>query len=234
VIYFSGAVGGLMGTPEPSYFAAHGKPQPKSVREYVDGLGAATAEAAAAIVPRSEPIRLTPFAVAAREVAVPLANEGYRQARAVKLIEREAFAPGEGESQFGAPIPLDQLDGEQLSRSEVVCLRLGELYVAGIPGELYPELVYGEFPPQAESGVDFPDAPLEPTVAAALDDKKFLLIGLANDELGYIVPKRQWDVAAPYAYGRTSAQYGERNSMGPETARVLLEALGAARAALGK
>jgi len=52
-----------------------------------------------------------------------------------------------------------------------------------------------------------------------------LVLGLANDEIGYIVPKRQWDVVPPFAYGRTSAQYGERNSVGPETARMLMEAL---------
>ena len=52
-----------------------------------------------------------------------------------------------------------------------------------------------------------------------------MLLGLANDEIGYIVPKRQWDVAAPFAYGRRSAQYGEQNSVGPETARLLMEAL---------
>lgn len=225
VIYFSGAVGGLMGTPPLSQFAERLEDRPRTVRGYVDGLGEATGQAAIAIAMLGKPIRLTPFAVATREVAVPLDNPGYRQARAAKLIEREAFAPGSGDKRFGAAISADQLEGDQVSRSEVVALRLGELTVAGIPGELYPELVYGEFPQAAEGGVDFPEAALEPTVKASLPDEKFLLIGLANDELGYIIPKRQWDVAAPYAYGRDSAQYGERNSMGPETARVLMEAL---------
>jgi hypothetical protein len=58
-----------------------------------------------------------------------------------------------------------------------------------------------------------------------LPGKKILVLGLANDEVGYIVPKRQWDVVAPFAYGRKSSQYGERNSVGPETARMLMEAL---------
>lgn len=234
VIYFSGAVGGLMGTPERSYFKAAGRPEPASVREYIDGLGQATADAAAAIVPRAEPIRLTPFAIVAKPVAVPLDNAGYRQARAARIIEREAFAPGDHDGTFGAEIPLAELEGAQFSRSEVAYLRLGELHVAGIPGELYPELVYGEFPQKPEPGVDFPDASLEPTVMGTLPGEKVLLLGLANDEIGYIIPKRQWDVAAPFAYGRSSPQYGERNSMGPETARVLMEALGAACREAGK
>lgn len=224
-IYFSGAVGGLMGTPEPSYFTNAGRPAPKSVRQYIDGLGQATADAAAEAVESARAIRLTPFRVAAKTVAVPLANKGYRQARAAGILAREAFRPGQGEALFADALPPDELAGQQVCRSEVAYLRLGELEVAGIPGELYPELVHGEFPQSPEAGVDYPEAPLEPTIASALGGEKWLVIGLANDELGYIIPKRQWDEAAPYAYGRGSPQYGERNSMGPETARVLMEAL---------
>ena len=55
--------------------------------------------------------------------------------------------------------------------------------------------------------------------------KDWVLLGLANDEVGYIIPKRQWDTKAPYAYGRGSSQYGEANSCGPESASVLMRAL---------
>jgi hypothetical protein len=48
---------------------------------------------------------------------------------------------------------------------------------------------------------------------------------LANDELGYIIPKRQWDKAAPYAYGKEAGQYGEINSCSPDAAPILMEAL---------
>ena len=52
----------------------------------------------------------------------------------------------------------------------------------------------------------------------------WLLIGLANDEIGYIIPRRQWDMAAPFAYGRTTPQYGEINSCGPGVAPVIMGA----------
>ena len=49
-----------------------------------------------------------------------------------------------------------------------------------------------------------------------------MMIGLANDEIGYIIPKTQWDAKKPYAYGRTKApQYGEENSPGPEVAAAI-------------
>ena len=51
-----------------------------------------------------------------------------------------------------------------------------------------------------------------------------MLIGLANDEIGYIIPKRQWDEKPPFCYGRKKSQYGEVNSLGPETAPILCAA----------
>ena len=58
-----------------------------------------------------------------------------------------------------------------------------------------------------------------------LPGKKVLLLGLANDEIGYVLPKRQWDQVAPFAYGRERGQYGEVNSVGPEAGPILMEAL---------
>ena len=109
--------------------------------------------------------------------------------------------------------------------TEVGYLRLGQLSVACIPGEIYPELVYGKFQQPVAAGVDFPQAPLEPAVSQLLPDPRWLLLGLANDEIGYIIPRRQWDQAAPFAYDRAKAQYGEVNSCGPEVAPIVMEAL---------
>ena len=109
--------------------------------------------------------------------------------------------------------------------TEVAYLRLGELSVACIPGELYPELVYGKFQEPAETDADFPAAPLEKPVSELIPDARWLLLGLANDEIGYIIPQRQWDQAAPYAYGRSKPQYGEVNSCGPDVAPIVMHAL---------
>ncbi len=109
--------------------------------------------------------------------------------------------------------------------TEVGLLQLGELAVACIPGEIYPELVYGAFQEPVEPQVDFPNAPKEPTVAGLMPGPRWLLMGLANDEVGYILPKRQWDERPPYAYGRDKPQYGEINSCGPDAAPIILRSL---------
>ncbi|MFM9032616.1 MAG: hypothetical protein ACKOTF_18455 [Opitutaceae bacterium] len=43
-------------------------------------------------------------------------------------------------------------------------------------------------------------------------------LGLANDEVGYIIPRSEWDRMPPYLYDSAKSVYGEVNSLGPETA----------------
>jgi hypothetical protein len=75
-----------------------------------------------------------------------------------------------------------------------------------------------------DPGADFPDAPIEPAIYKQMTGPFRMMVGLANDEIGYIVPKRQWDEKAPFCYGRKKAQYGEQNSLGPDTAPILCNA----------
>ena len=109
-------------------------------------------------------------------------------------------------------------------QTEIGLLKLGDLEVALIPGEIYPELVLGKIQDPVDPGADFPDAPKEPAIHEVSKVKRRMLFGLANDELGYIIPKRQWDEKAPFCYGRKTSQYGEINSLGPETAPLLCRA----------
>jgi len=76
---------------------------------------------------------------------------------------------------------------------------LADKFLAAIPGEISPELVYGQFQDPADPAADFPDAPLEPHVSELVTCKHRFLLGLANDETGYLIPRRQWDAKAPYA-----------------------------------
>ncbi len=224
-VFFQGAIGGLMGTPKKLVDDAKSGRIASEPFAFISACGEAVADLADRALEQAQPIVLTPLAVFARPIMVPLDNEGFRAATAAGVITRPVFAWKGRRDQRGEPIAKGTTDGDQAMETEVAYLRLGELHVAAIPGELYPELVYGKFQEPADKGADFPTAPLEQPIAKILPGPKMLVLGLANDEIGYILPKRQWDVAPPYAYGRTSAQYGERNSVGPETARNLMEAL---------
>ncbi len=105
-------------------------------------------------------------------------------------------------------------------RTEVDALRIGDIEILTTPGELYPEIALGGV--EAPAGQDFDTGPVEvPPLCQVMRGRMKMVIGLANDEIGYIVPKSQWDVKPPYAYGRDKSQYGEENSFGPEVAPTL-------------
>ncbi len=222
VVYFSGAVGGLMTTPSNRYRESRNIPD--ATFEYAEAYGNEVADLAIKAIESSQPLQLAPLAFAAKPISVPLENPLYRVAQMAGILKREGHAWSGDFEVIGGPIKGDS--GTMVAGlSEVAYLRFGQLHIAGIPGEIYPELVYGKFQEPADPNADFPDAPLEKPVMKLLPGDKTLLIGLANDELGYIIPKRQWDNVAPFAYGRKKSQYGEENSCGPLMAGILLGAL---------
>jgi hypothetical protein len=51
--------------------------------------------------------------------------------------------------------------------------------------------------------------------------KYHFFLGLTNDEVGYIIPKSEWDEDKPYLYGSEDEHYGEVNSPGPETGMIV-------------
>lgn len=105
-------------------------------------------------------------------------------------------------------------------RSELAVVKIGDISLVTIPGEIYPEIVNGgvEAPEGNDFGIQAPD--LQP-IREMMPGKYKFVMGLANDEIGYILPKSQWDVDAPFTYGRDNSPYGEENSLGPETAGVI-------------
>jgi len=225
VAYFSGAVGGLMAPPDGVVKSAAGALLKEGDFEYARVYGEMVAALADKAVASAEPIELTPLHASSRNVYLPLTNPLYVAARKIGVLQREAFTYTGDPATRGAVYADTDTQQQAAVETEVAYLRLGELHVACIPGEIYPELIYGQIQDPPDAGADFPRAPKEKHVTAILPGKKMLTIGLANDEIGYIIPKRQWDVHAPFAYGRKRSQYGEINSIGAETAPIVMKAL---------
>ena len=214
-----------MGLPDGRIFDAAGQELHDGTYEYAEKYGSEVAALAAKAERAAQPIVLAPFAVSAKTIAVPVQNSLYRAARALGVLKREGLVWTGDFRSLGEPMTAEKADLPSAVESEVAYLRLGELHVACIPGELYPELVYGKFQEPVEPHADFPDAAKEPVVGDLMPGPKWLLVGLANDEVGYIIPKRQWDKTPPYAYGKDGGQYGEVNSCGADVAPIIMEAL---------
>jgi hypothetical protein len=75
-------------------------------------------------------------------------------------------------------------------------------------------------------GGDFALEPVEvPPIRELMPGKIKFVFGLANDEIGYIIPKSEWDRKPPFLYGATRGVYGEINSVGPDAAGKIHEAM---------
>ena len=115
--------------------------------------------------------------------------------------------------------------------SEVGYLELGEKDIGMflIPGELFPELYNGEFLTM-ENSATRTDAHYK-ILKKQSDAKHTFVLGLCNDELGYIIPDNDFllDAKLPYincAHDHMYRnQYEETNSTGIKTARILLDAM---------
>jgi hypothetical protein len=225
VVFLSGAVGGLMAPPGGLYDAEGSAAPPNGSFDYAERYGRDVAEVTARAIESAEPITLGPMRAWPRRAYVPVDNPIYRIAQTLGTIPREALAWSGDFSERGPELVGEAKKGRAALETEIAYLRLGELHVACIPGELYPELVYGKLQDPIDPGADFADAPAEPNVDSLMPGKRWLCIGLANDEIGYLIPKRQWDEKPPYCYGRKDMQYGEINSCSAEAAPIVMQSL---------
>jgi len=219
-IFFNGPIGGLLSQPN-DIRARDGSMMHYSTFEFCEEYAAQAADFAHAAAASAAPVSLLPIEVKSRELLVPLQNEKFRAALEAGVFRREIAVAGEEQKAYGVE------PGTQCVRTEVARVRFGDLELLCVPGELYPELSVGgiEFPP--DKGADFRQGEREVPLLSEPARWHRIVIGLANDELGYIIPKTQWDAEAPFCYGRNNDQYGEENSIGPDCAPILIGALNA-------
>jgi hypothetical protein len=116
--------------------------------------------------------------------------------------------------------------GKLYSETEVGLLKIGDLWILTLPGELFPEIaVHGAYDPVEADYHDtlsaddrkLVDSPLRPMMKGKIN----MMMNLGNDHLGYFVPKSQWDEKEPYTFGNLKAPYGEENSIGPDAATTI-------------
>lgn len=111
-------------------------------------------------------------------------------------------------------------------KSELTYFEIDTLKVLLIPCELFPELAYGGYLEAENSATGFSSS-VNPTPLAEMAGGDIIFVGLANDELGYVIPPNDFllDEKSPYSdipkdrLGRR--HYEETNSLGPRTADII-------------
>jgi hypothetical protein len=223
VVYVTGTVGGLMTSLHVPVKDEKDQPLADGTFEKTERYGVLVAKLAEKALDGAKPVKLTPIEVRTRQFFMPIDNPLYVLAFNLGVLKRDSYLWKDDPLKAERAGPDTDKKARLAVRTEVGWLKLGDLEIAAIPGEIYPELILGKVQDPADKAADFPDAPIEPSIYGQLKSKHRMIVGLANDELGYILPKRQWDEKAPFCYGRKKAQYGEENSLGPETGPILCE-----------
>ena len=133
------------------------------------------------------------------------------------IVEREVFVNEETQ--------------KQEIETEMSLIQLGPIQLLTIPGELLPELAIGGYDGSHINAPGVPlihednenppkidEAPAGPYIKDRMTGTYRWLIGLGNDELGYIIPPYNWELAdsMPWVNEAPGHHYEETNSLGPD------------------
>jgi hypothetical protein len=233
-VFLNGMIGGLM-TPD-----AKAENFYESYR-----IGTAVADAALALKTAPGPKRALSYR--SELVRVPVENSRYRlflpglvfghklyDAKGVELSAMAARRLALRHLFFG----LNEKT-EPWVETEVSVLDIGPARLLGMPAEVFPELAIGGYDGKYSFGApvitpgnpDPPDlsrAPKGPYLRDLVKAQAPMLVGLANDELGYLVPGYDFKVSpAKSMLPRLPGHhYEETNSIGPSATKILTDAAG--------
>ncbi len=116
--------------------------------------------------------------------------------------------------------------------TEVSLLDIGPARLLGMPAEVFPELAIGGYDGQYSFGRpvvapegptrDLQAAPKGPYLRDLIKAPVPMIVGLANDELGYLVPAYDFKVRTSRTMlPRYPGHYEETNSIGPSATKIL-------------
>lgn len=239
-VYFSGALGGMQ-TPDKPDLERGGRTPWQADRF----LGESVAAAAEKELRQGTVSRPSALRFWSKTVKLPVDNSKFLTFLPLLSFGHDLYAQdGKKLSSLDLYLlslkhALFRLKPSQLPmiETEVQRLDIGPVEIVTLPGELLPELLVGGYDGKYRYGYPLisPDNPAPPDLAKApkgpylydqmLGGQKFV-IGLANDEIGYIIPEYDFKTSAallmePFPPGD---HYEESNSLGKKTAGILLDA----------
>jgi hypothetical protein len=231
-IYIQGACGGMMTPLSVATEDLDGAIYSDAGIEKAYAVGRVTGYHALQAVAGQTPNESTRLSVRAKQVFVPVENTAFHVLLNAGVFDRPAYNYNEGEL-FGYRNQPDLL-------TEVSILEVGDVAALTVPGELLPELAIGGYDGEHTGPLDVlvdPSNPNPPRIEEAPDGpylrertpgKTKMFFGLANDEIGYLIPDYNYVLhpTNPYLNEADGDHYEETNSVGESGSSVVLGALG--------
>lgn len=230
-VYFSGAVGGMMTSLHAHPTSVDGDVPADRTYAKTKAVGDLIALAALEGLEAAAEEKAPNLAFGATTLTLPVDNEVFRLMTlpGVDIIRRALIG-------FDRLKPIAP-DNVPTFRTEVSKVQLGGVRFLGVPGELLPELAVGYDPafafgapqldPMNPNPPNLANAPPPPYLKERLGGETPVILGLANDEIGYLVPAYDYVLhpTKPYSEEAAGDHYEETNSLGPQTTPLVLEAL---------
>ncbi len=218
-LFISGALGGMMTPLRITTTSPDGDDWETGQFEKADTIGQLIGELALEALAQGEPISAPQLEFAVQTFEAEVINDAFKLLFNEGIFDREVV----------------ERDGTQFVRSEMGIIELGPLRMITIPGELLPELAVGgydgsqmftsEVPlidPENPNPPDLDQAPEGPYLKQRLKADYTWIIGLGNDELGYIIPEFSFELGFPaYLSEAEGDHYEETNSLGPHMAGIV-------------
>jgi hypothetical protein len=196
--------------------------------ERTDALGRVKAHLASEAIEQADPATSMDLQFTTTTMKFPVDNYGFQAMFLSGIFDRTLY-------DYDSSQVIEEGNVPHIL-TELVHLQVGPLELLTIPGELLPELAIGGYDGSsigthlneivAEGNPNPPElsqAPEGPYIKDRMTGEHTWLLGLANDEIGYIVPPYNFilDDLNPYFDEPEGDHYEETNSLGIETAPLL-------------
>lgn len=235
-VFVNGDLGGQIGPSHVTPLDRDGQPHPDAGFDKARAVGEAYAAfALKALQPEQGAVTVErpPLFFRTRRIYANVDNLLYQAAWRLGIFNRTLH-------NFDPEAAIDAENTPQIF-TELVYMRLGPASFISIPGELHPELYVGGYDgscsgarplidPNNPNPPDLSQAPAGPYLRDLLqaDGSQFQwVLGLTQDELGYIMPDYNFilDPVNAYLEEPPGDHYEETNSLGPRARAELIEPL---------
>jgi hypothetical protein len=244
-IYFSGSVGGLLSTLRLEVKDENDRPLPLRSWAATQRIGEIAAGTVLGTLEGQDYLDIQHIDIHAKKLFIPIKNQFFKLLLARGVIHREAYTQGQ---------PAGNRGEDALTEVNVLTLwgqgkPLAQFVT--VPGELFPEIAIGGYLGDEKKcwryterkrrldgrgkeriSAAHPQIPTEPILRRYMKAPYKFIIGLGNDELGYIVPANDFvpPVYQPRPHYGTDRcgdgdHYEESMSVGPQAAPIISKAV---------
>jgi hypothetical protein len=229
-LYINASVGGLMTPGGITVTDGEGAEFYDASFEKADALGKVLAELVIESVSSGTTVSEPRVSMRAEQLYIPIENVAFQAMFLIGVFDRDIY-------NYDDTRNLDEHNIPELL-TEMNLIDVGPIRMLTVPGELFPELAIGGYDgshvgttevelidKENPNPPDLDSAPDGPYLKDQMGAEHNWIIGLGNDEIGYLVPQYDYKLHElnPYLDEPEGDHYEETNSVGPNAVPRILD-----------